>query len=722
MASSRVGLLIQNPGLGAPDGWSGLITDVVSYTVRRQVNQGGNFSIAVRASAQQASQIRTGWQMSLKEERMVQNGSITMPEWIMKLGRVLSRSYTIDASGSGILTLQGETWLGRFINYLIHTNQSFAGANLETILAGLATATGTGISNSVPIRTVSEPLTISLNDQTLLANLIKLAELTRTNLRETWESDVWEYTDQDDVPAMGGVLELGPGDLYLRQVERGDPTQAPNNGFGPGQYGVGIIQGVPTVAYDGKDVVNRVVGIGADYDGSELTLEDAVYPDGLYSVITGTGPDSKPYWYIEDTDSQAAHGLIEFHYVRTDVKNPSNDPTTKAAAKSALLAVTMNELLRRRSEIISLSVQVLNGAEIAALPGSRTHIRYKGVAKLQDGSSTWLDVDQFMLISARTDSGSSAGVRLVVLDLVAPTLEYRIPVVPDAIPIPTPLPRDGLPSFMPDDPIPYPVPPAGVDTSNSLPPLPDLSGNLDAYTPILDTLKNLTEGNGAYQPCCADPTTDVNAGVVGPIAGAVPPPPVSFLTVAPGDTLVSAEGGAVFIFAWNQDHAFDAGPGGTLSWTLLEQIVERPAGDDVLQTYDIYWAPVLAPSTLLDSDMSGSFQFETVFCDYADSSSPIETSYGTDILHSPAPGNIPLTIAAFANSLNRLLTNEITVSDTDAISGPDALAILSLPPTMFTTLPGFGYAVSGGIDYQYNFTLDEPDRQFSARAYEIRRR
>jgi len=135
-----------------------------------------------------------------------------------------------------------------------------------------------------------------------------------------------------------------------------------------------------------------------------------------------------------------------------------------------------------------------------------------------------------MLVMRRTDAGSGAGVRLVSFDLVTPTIAYTIPSLPTAIPIPTPpsrqVPEKPNPPSKPD-PTPPPKDPGADPGAGGGDTGPVHFGN-----DMADAIKNLAQGNGAYQACCADPTTDINAAPKGPPGSS--PSLAPTLTYSPG--------------------------------------------------------------------------------------------------------------------------------------------------------------------------------------------
>lgn len=498
---------LETPALAAPTGWSGLIMEVTTAEITRELNRAGSFRIVFPATAHQADQIKAGWRVTLIQERLASGttpGTQQIP--LLYRGKVLNRQLIFDASGQALLDLTGETYLGQLADTWIHTGQTFTAQDLPTIASALLTPLGLGYN--APARCTGKPLTITFNDTSVLQALIKLAEAARCDIADG-SFDVLLFLDQQDRPVPHNSLTGNA--LTLIQVEQAGPdlAQAALDDFG-------IIAGLPQATYDAMQLANKIVAIGVEYDGSPLTLENAVYYDSKYVVQSAAGPSGN-YFYVSDSGSVTDHGTTELQIVRTDVKNPSNNPTTRAQAKAALLALASGELLQRRSEILTFSCEIANGEDIYALPGERVYVRFKGFAVLPDGNITWLNLDQNMLVFRRNEVASPAGVRLVSLCLVSPTIPYTLPNNPTAVVIPSP--KNTQVADMPTDPTGGPTKPG--DPTDPTPPGPDAAADAiaDAVAAAVGAAKHFGNNNGAYQPCCADQTTDTNAGVTGPSAG-----------------------------------------------------------------------------------------------------------------------------------------------------------------------------------------------------------
>jgi hypothetical protein len=179
-------------------------------------------------------------------------------------------------------------------------------------------------------------------------------------------------------------------------------------------------------------------------------------------------------------------------------------------------------MLQRRSELLTFTVQPANGEDIYLLPGDKAYAQYKGLGRLIDGTITYVSIDQELLVGRRVESAGSAGVRLVTFDLVTPTISYALPAPIVAIPTPD------------DRQMPEPTEPKDPSEDKDKDKKPDPKKPFNMYivpktkpkdkpkpAPTKHAAKqaqNAMTGNGALQPCCADPTTDINDGVMMPVA------------------------------------------------------------------------------------------------------------------------------------------------------------------------------------------------------------
>ena len=159
---------------------------------------------------------------------------------------------------------------------------------------------------------------------------------------------------------------------------------------------------------------------------------------------------------------------------------------------NVLYALAVNDLIRRRSEILSMRVAVANGADIWALPGDRVQVVFNGVADTLEAESlggsgrvTWLSIDRPMLVVERHDKSDASGVRQVEFVLACPMLEYAVPAVPEWT-----------------DPVSLPVPgETGIGNEG-----PGADWMADGINDIL------TNNKLPFPSCCPETSTDITRG------------------------------------------------------------------------------------------------------------------------------------------------------------------------------------------------------------------
>lgn len=197
---------------------------------------------------------------------------------------------------------------------------------------------------------------------------------------------------------------------------------------------------------------------------------------------------------------------------------------------NVLYAISVNDLLRGRSETLAVRVSIANGADVWALPGDRVKFKFAGWAKTQEGDDlglgrfTWVEIDEWMLVVERHDRSDPSGVRQVEFVLACPMLQYAIPVLPEWV-----------------DPVALPVPantgntPPGVDPGFGDAgdgydfPADDPPGEWNpADTSLADIINSLLDNVGQpFGPCCPDTFNDVSSG-----DGLLPPTPELMWTIA----------------------------------------------------------------------------------------------------------------------------------------------------------------------------------------------
>lgn len=523
---------LQKPDLSAPDGWSGLITQVFSAQVTRGINRAGSYSVSFPMTANEADQVRRGWRCTILQERLGvldSAGDPFTPPALLYQGKVLRRTPIVADSGAVTMVLEGETYMGQLADRQIQTETVYTEQGLDDILSALLDPLG--ITYSVPARCVTMPITVTFSDISVLGALIRLAELSRTNLVDNFDNSI-RFTDIDNLPDPSVNVCTDTSVLRVINVERAtvETMLADREGFA-------VVVATPGISHNGDQLANRIKVIGTDFEGGPLTLQDAPGGDGLvrvgnggsgtistlgnasrgnsvsfgyasgslparFPVVQKTAPSTELYYVVEDLASQYVYGLTEIQLVRSDVKVVNNDQTSRDAARRAGLAIANGELLRRRSEIMTFNCQVA-GEDSYALPGEKVYLRYKGNIWDRDARElTTIDIDRWMLVARRYDSAGQAGNRLIAYDLTTPEFAYSIPGLPDEISIETPRERQLAPEKEPTDP-----------PTDEEPMMEDFYPYQDDYSwdEAQDNIDDMTN-IGKFQSCCPDPTTDVHEG------------------------------------------------------------------------------------------------------------------------------------------------------------------------------------------------------------------
>lgn len=496
----QAGLVVFGPDFAAVEGLAGPIPILQGRTVRRE-NALTTWEASVPLDAQTVEGvplhrlIRRGWHVHIVQDG---NHPLNEPERerLLTYGVVLHKQYVKDEDERRVLRLSGTSRNQHLVDNSTHRGLSFTGQGVLAIAEDLVDGEDIIGPGGDVVMAGTEPdaqPTIRFSDQSRWQALLKDAELGRCSVREGWDDDKPELRRIDIPP--------DPGIRFVK-VESADPDLRfyALDGLGA------IAAGAPNVSYDGMRVVNRIVPYGSDTvtgeDDPDLTLEHATTA-APYEVKSALNPDASTRYYIEDEDSIERYGLVEVELFRSDIKNPSDNSGTRAAAANVLYAVAVGELLKRKSEVNAIEAPVVNGADIWLLPGDIVHIDYADWVKGAPGTPeegenlVWLDENRRMLVTERTDEFGESGVRDVKFVLAAPEVEMTIPDLPEAIILP---PVDNNP-FYPEP----PYDPGGPDVDpGDFPTSPD---------------------------CCDDPDTDVEDGAEPPPEVIIGVPPI---IVVPG--------------------------------------------------------------------------------------------------------------------------------------------------------------------------------------------
>ena len=457
-----------------PNGVSQGTLTPLRYRISRYENQVGDWECVLPVDevlddddVPLASHIAYGWKISITQENFSPENAPGSGHLLYQ-GIVEERSFPITQGGFTELQLKGSFRTYAAVRRSVLQNLEYDGS-----LAALTTTLiGTLLDPYGPIydaNAVNVNIKGAFNDLSRYAAWIKAAQLGRRVIRETWDHDRPELVRYDGAPASGLTFR------NATTLEKAGTTLRYSHDNGGS--GVALIAGRPTLKWDGANVINRIIPKGVDTIedpddptstiSADLTLQTASLTQP-YTVKAGLNPDSTFYYYIEDEDSIERYGLTEIVLTYSEVKNPNDDSVSRTQAANVLYMKAVNELIKRRSEKIVVSLPPLaNGAKIWALPGDSAQLEYRGEVETESATAIWMDLDRRMLITQRHEESHPSGIRRVSYVLTAPEMEFPVPGLPGEIILP---PDDGGP----DDP---------------------------------------TNPDGpSEEPCCEDPTDDENEG------------------------------------------------------------------------------------------------------------------------------------------------------------------------------------------------------------------
>ena len=434
--------------------------------------------------------ITYGWKISIQQENFNPDHA---PEegFLLYQGIVEDRAYRITEGGASFLAMRGSFRTYEIVRRSVLRNYEFDGS-LYSLTVDLVGSLAGGPIYYDLARLVNSHVKGSFTDLSKYAAWVRGASLGRHVIRESWDHDRPEIVPYDGPPNSG---------ITFRPLNPDENRYDHENGGS----GVALIAGRPVVSYAGANLVNRIIAKGVDTIedpddpestiSADLTLQFASF-SSPYTVKAGANPDATLYYYIEDEDSIDQYGLTEVTLTFSEVKNPNDDSVSRTKAANVLYMKAVNEMIKRRSEMLELTLPPLaNGAQIWALPGDQCVVEYHGEVQTVDGAVVWLDLDKRMLITERHEESHPSGIRRVSYKVKAPVMEFPVP---------------GLPG-----------------EEISLPP-PDDGGPDDPGTP---------DAPGS-EPCCEDPNDDEEEGPEDEFEENYPPPVP--LTVRLGAFMVPA--------------------------------------------------------------------------------------------------------------------------------------------------------------------------------------
>jgi len=421
-----VALIIETPTKQTPSQALGAVLSVFDYSINRELNRIGTFSVQFAVDEPLGVLIKRGWRITIVED--YHDG--VSPPYLMYRGIVMTRRYVGQDAGASILELNGLLRSQELAQRNTHTNQVWVGETPTNIALALA---GYAVSN--PGGAV---VTVTFNEITNYAGLLRLGELKGWHLREDINnSDEVQFINANNVPDSGYTiqsLEDASGDLSAVHEMK-----------------IALVSGTPTIEFIGDNIATRVIPVGNDTiddpsatgnnANTDLTLEHSTRTSP-YAIRMGTNPDGSHYWYIQDdvANTQFTDGNpIELYLKRTDVINAADNPVSRTAAANVLYDLSAQELIQRRSEFINFQAGIANGNRIWMQPGDAVRVEYEGWAYNRDtGKTSYIRLTRYMQVVSRSDHAGQDGEREVDFKVSSPAFVIIAPTDPTNIIMPAP--------------------------------------------------------------------------------------------------------------------------------------------------------------------------------------------------------------------------------------------------------------------------------------------
>lgn len=263
---------------------------------------------------------------------------------------------------------------------------------LNTLLSGSGWATNTvdaGLNN----------LTARFDGVPLWKAIAELANINNVHVREVIPRKI-DY----------GAFGVASG-VVLMNLEAVSPN-LPDNTL------VGLVQSVK-VTEDGQTIINSIVPLGAGEGSNQFALGDQNAAGASphtwstrttpYTIQTGTGPNGKAYYYLEDAASVTAYGRRQKVLASKQTVAIANSPTAFENAANALYDLGATYLARFKDPLTIYDVTVSELAPGFSV-GDTIRFIYRGVAEDSVTSRrTWLNVDSNLVVLDRTRTFNQDG-------------------------------------------------------------------------------------------------------------------------------------------------------------------------------------------------------------------------------------------------------------------------------------------------------------------------
>jgi len=158
-----------------------------------------------------------------------------------------------------------------------------------------------------------------------------------------------------------------------------------------------------------RDVINWIIPVGAGEGDAALTMEYAVNvtPEQM------EGPDGRTLYFIKNDDSIAEYGQIEKVVTFKDIVPVLNEQAAKQYGSEVLYAAAQ-AWLERNAWPLTTYTMTAKKCRTALRVGDKITVAYKGIIETEDGSHTYMDVDDLFWVMKITETANDSGLSVAL--------------------------------------------------------------------------------------------------------------------------------------------------------------------------------------------------------------------------------------------------------------------------------------------------------------------
>ena len=352
---------------------TGPIYNVLAGRYRYALDEIGAYDVRIPATDEHSLAVQSGRIIHLHREG----------EGLVFRGIIDKIATVVDADGRPFLQVSGSSISRQLVHRHTGLGRAFQGANLSTIASTLLS--GSGWTTRTLGTPTNDAFTIRYDAKALWASLDAVAVASNFHMRE------YPWDKQIDIAALG--TDSG---IVFQDVAQITPELEENQTLFP-VVGIKVME-------ESDQIWNSIIALGAGEGINKVDLKqsDRVSP---YTKQNTVGPDGTLTYYLEDAASVAAYGIRQKVISFKDLQPLSLSTNGFKDASNVLYDMASTWLSRHKDPLITYEVDVMGPRHIEDangqplfLVGDKIRLVYKGWAQTEDGTMTYLNVNQLLWV------------------------------------------------------------------------------------------------------------------------------------------------------------------------------------------------------------------------------------------------------------------------------------------------------------------------------------